>query len=144
MNDESVMAFDFGRRRIGIAVGQSVTGTARPVTTLKTRDLQPDWPRIDHLIQQWRPDRLVVGLPLHADGRASDFSHEVKTFAAELASRFSLPVALHNEHLTSSEARARLRERRRSGQKKRKVAREEIDAEAAALILQSWLDTSSG
>ncbi|HEY3487364.1 MAG TPA: Holliday junction resolvase RuvX [Gammaproteobacteria bacterium] len=133
----TVLAFDYGQRRIGLAIGQSITGTATALTTL-TWDKQLPWGQIEHQIREWRPQLLVVGLPLHADGTDSDFSAEIRNFAAALQQRFSIPVKLHNEHLSSAAAQSQLRAQRQSGERKRKISKSDIDAAAAALILESW------
>jgi putative Holliday junction resolvase len=134
----TILAFDYGQRRIGLAVGQNVTRTAAPLLTLQNRNSEPDWTHISTLLQQWRPALLLVGLPLHADGQVSEISRQAQQFAAELERRFGIRVELHNEHLTSAEAQTQLRDQRQSGQRRRKISKQDIDATAAALILESW------
>lgn len=138
----TILAFDYGQRRIGIAVGQTVTGTARAVTTLQNHGSEPAWEKIRRLIADWKPQLLLVGLPLHADGRDSAFSEEARRFATALQQRFDIPVELHDEHLSSAEAQSQLRDQRRSGERKRKMAKAHIDSVAAALILESWFETN--
>jgi len=137
---ETVLAFDFGRRRIGVAVGQQVTASASPLGTVGNGAGGPDWPRIDTLIAEWRPARLLVGLPLHADGTASTMSDAVRQFAVQLA-RYGLPVAAVDERYSSLEARERLVGRRRSGARGR-IRRDAVDAAAAVLIAERWLGAS--
>ena len=128
------LGFDFGQKRIGIAVGQQVTATATAVCTLTSRDGKPDWDGISGLIDEWRPDALVVGLPLHADGRESETSLAARKFARQLEGRYRLPVHTMDEHL-SSHAAAQLQG------VDRKAAKTGIDAIAARIILQNWLET---
>jgi len=134
---ETILAFDFGWRRIGVAVGQQVTLSAGPIGAVVNRDTGPDWPGIDRLISEWRPARLIVGLPLHADGSPSDMSAAASAFAAELG-RYGLPVETVDERYSSAEAEARLRNQRAEGRRGR-VSKEQIDAAAAVLIAERWL-----
>lgn len=131
----TLLAFDYGTRRIGIAVGQTLTGSANPLTTLHSRDGRPDWDGIAALIREWRPDALVLGLPYDMDDREVDWSPRVHRFARQLAGRFGLVVHLVDERLTSIEAQRQLSARpgRRSSDP------DAIDAVAAALILETWL-----
>ena len=138
--DETFLAFDYGERRIGVAVGQSVTGTASPLSTVGVRGGEPDWASIDGIVAAWRPDGLVVGEPLHMDGRPQPMTRRARRFRHALRSRFGLPVHAADERLTTVEARAELAERgafRGSGTRGR---RRGIDHPVAArIILESWL-----
>lgn len=134
---ETVFAFDFGKRRIGIAVGQEVTGSASPLAIVRNGDNGPDWRAVQALIEQWQPQRLVVGMPLHADGSTSDLSEDVDQFVGQLV-KFGLPVELVDERFSSLEAEKLLKERRKSGAKGRKT-RKIVDAVAATLIAERWL-----
>ena len=125
------LGFDFGTRRIGVAVGQTLTGTASPLVTLTAVRQRPDWGRIAGLIGTWRPEGLVVGLPLNMDGTEADVAPRARRFARQLEGRFRLPVRLVDERLTSVEAeRVLAAGRRRDG---------DVDAQAAKLILETWL-----
>ncbi len=104
-NNSLVMAFDFGMRKIGIAVGQPITATATPITIIKATDGIPDWDKIEHLIAQWQPVRLVIGLPLNMDNSESTMSRLARKFARKLNGRFNIPVEMVDERLTSFEAR---------------------------------------
>ena len=136
---ETYLAFDYGERRIGVAVGQSITGTASPLSTVRVRDGEPDWASIEGLVAAWRPDGLVVGEPLHLDGRPQAMTRHARRFRHALRSRFGLPVHAADERLTTVAARAELAERgafRRSGERRR----HELDHPVAArIILESWL-----
>ena len=98
------LGFDFGRARIGVAVGESITGAARPLRTLPARQQRPDWDAIARLIREWRPDWLVVGVPRHADDTASAMTEATLRFSRQLHGRFHLPVATLDERLSSWEA----------------------------------------
>lgn len=134
----SLLAFDFGARRIGVAIGQTLTASARELATLESVNGEPDWQRIEHLIDEWQPDLLLVGLPVNDDGSESAQCTLARAFAAHLGA-FGLPVQLIDEHLTSSEASQRLAEQRRSGRRTRRLRKGDIDALSAVLIAEQWL-----
>ncbi|MEW6646713.1 MAG: Holliday junction resolvase RuvX [Pseudomonadota bacterium] len=130
-----LLGFDYGTKRIGIAVGQTLTGSARPLTIVKARDGKPDWEAITRLIAEWRPVALVVGVPVHMDGTEHERTARAQRFGNQLAGRYNLPVHRVDERLTSYEAELELRAQGKGG--------EALDAVAAQLILQSWLDTQA-
>ncbi len=132
----TVLGFDFGTRRIGVAIGQTLTGTARPLTTLRAREGQPDWQEVARLLDDWRPQAFVVGLPVHMDGREHARTAAARRFGNRLHGRFGLPVIWIDERLTSEEAERQLRDA--GGDTG------EVDAVAAQLIVQSWLDRHPG
>ena len=135
---EVILAFDYGVRRIGVAVGQTTTGTASPAGVIPVHGT-PDWPAIARCVNEWTPGRLLVGVPYNMDGTETVLTATCRAFATELARRFGLPVDCVDERLTSAAATADLREARRSGTRTRRVRREDIDAHAARLILETWL-----
>jgi putative holliday junction resolvase len=135
---ELILAFDYGERRIGVAVGNTGTRTATAVGVLPARGA-PDWEAVTQCLREWAPGRLIVGLPYNMDGSDTVLTSTCRGFAAELSRRFKLPVELVDERLTSSAAMADLREARRSGARSRRVRREDVDANAARLILETWL-----
>ncbi len=139
---ETVLAFDFGGSRIGVAVGQSVTGSAGPLGVVANGPRGPDWERIDALVREWRPSRLIVGLPLHADGSPSPLGAAASAFAAALSRRTRLPVEMMDERWSSIEAREQLAARRREGRPGR-IRRPHVDAAAAVLIAERWLARSA-
>ncbi len=134
-----VLAFDFGLRRIGIASGDTISGCAAPHSAVPVSDQGPQWQAIDRLLQQFRPDVLVVGAPRNADGSPGVMSPACDRFAAQLAARSGRPVERTDEFSSSIEATERLRVHRRSGQRRRRVQRGDIDSAAAAIILERWL-----
>ena len=131
----TLLGFDFGLQRIGVAVGQDLTGTARALATVRSRNGKPDWDMITELIRTWRPDALVVGLPLHADGSESGFTRSVKRFILQLEDRYKLPVHPMDERLSSHAAA------QREGEGKFELKSRGIDAVAAKEILVSWLQS---
>lgn len=133
----SFLGFDYGARRIGVAIGQELTRTAEPLTTLAASAGRPDWVALDKLVAEWRPDALVVGLPLNMDGTEHEVSEAARRFGNRLQGRYNLPVHLVDERLSSIEAESHLRESRLPKQKRH--AKEAIDQVAARLILESWL-----
>jgi putative Holliday junction resolvase len=134
---ETIVAFDFGLRRIGVAVGQGVTASASPVAAVRNSDAGPDWRAIATIVSEWHPSRLIVGMPLHEDGAPSEMSGRVERFVGELK-RFDLPVQLVDERYSSLEAAEMLKSQRTEGQRGR-VNKEAIDSMAAALIAERWL-----
>ena len=128
----TLMGFDFGERRLGVAVGETETGLAHAVTTIAQEATAARLAAIEQLVSEWRPVGFVVGAPRHADGTEHPVARLAGKFARRLESRFRLPVAMVDETLTSVEAERRLREGGRRGG--------DVDAEAAAVILQSYLD----
>ncbi|MDQ6646399.1 MAG: Holliday junction resolvase RuvX [Pseudomonadota bacterium] len=133
-----VFGFDVGSRITGVAIGNTFTASARALTTLPVREGQPDWPRLDTLRQEWLPDTLVVGLPLTLEGAEQPASRRARQFANQLHERYQLPVVLVDERHSSQEAARRFASARAAGLKRRRDAAN-IDAEAAAVILEHWL-----
>ena len=134
------MAFDYGTRQIGVAVGQTLTGSAEPLTNLRARDGVPDWEQVAKLIREWEPNVLVVGLPLNMDGSASDMSERAARFARRLNGRFQLPVETVDERLSTFEAKQHLKDQGRTPSSYRE---DPVDSLAAALLLQTWLSSQS-
>ena len=134
-----IMGFDYGTRKIGIAVGQLITKTANPIAIISARDGIPDWSEIEKLILEWQPAQLVVGLPLNMDETESEMSRRSLKFARRLTGRFNIPHHTIDERLTSREARS-IHESHSSNQRGTAGhSRDEIDDIAAQIILESWL-----
>lgn len=131
-----LMGFDYGRRRIGVAMAQTLTGQARALTTLGAVAERPDWVAIERLIGEWEPTGLVVGLPLNADGSEHDVTRAARRFGNRLANDTRLPVYWVDERLSSHAATERLQQR---GRKPLQRHAKEVDAEAACVILETWL-----
>lgn len=124
MTDRVVLGFDFGARRIGVAIGNTVTREARPLTTVNATEVAARWDAVAALVGEWEPAHLVVGIPRHPDGTAHEMTTRCERFARQLEGRFRRPVARVDERYTSA-----VSERA-----------DDIDAAAAALILQQWFD----
>ena len=134
-----ILGFDFGLRRIGVAVGQTATHTASSLETV-SHGREPDWTAIARLVKEWKPTTLLVGLPLGPDGEETDMSKAARRFGAALQKRFSLDVAYADERLSSRAAEDRFAELRASGGLRRKDANQ-LDAMAAQIILENWLQS---
>lgn len=133
----TIIAFDFGYRRIGVAVGQTLTGSATPLAVVPVSN-QPDWQAITDIIKEWKPAAIVVGLPLAGDGGDTDMSKGTRRFGRQLHGRFGVPVLFEDERLTSFGAEERFVEARSRGEMRRKDAAFK-DAIAAQIILENWL-----
>ena len=133
-NLKILMSFDFGKKRIGVAIGQTVTQTARPLVTLNAKDGIPDWQTITPLINKWRPDAIVVGIPLNMDGSEQPITASARTFANTLKAQYNLPVFEMDERLTTKDARERIFSE--GGYKA--LQEGQVDQVAAQLILQNW------
>jgi len=134
------MAFDFGLRQIGVAIGNCLLGTTQPLRVLKAREGAPDWRAVEDLVNEWRPDLLLVGDPLNMDGSASELCQRARKFSRRLHGRLGLPVEMIDERLSSFEAKQNSREQGHRGNFKEQP----IDSYAAELILQTWLSERAG
>ena len=135
----TLLGFDFGHRRIGVAVGQTLTGSANALTVVAVAD-KPDWQTITKILDEWRPVALVVGLPLAADGDETEMSKSARRFGRQLNGRYSIPVLYEDERLTSFSAEQRFQDARARGSMRRKDAALK-DAMAAQIILENWLQS---
>lgn len=130
--DATLLAFDYGEKRIGVAVGNLLTRTARALVIVRNLNREHRFKAVGELIAEWKPDALVVGLPLHPDGAPHEMTQRAMRFGNQLNGRFNLPVSWVDERYSSVEARAGLRARG--------DAADRVDAEAARVILQQYLD----
>ncbi len=144
MTVATALGFDVGAKRIGVAVGNGFSGTARDLAVVDMRDEAADWQAVDKLVREWRPEALVVGDPrtLGDDGKVSDLTQpsrqRAQRFARDAASRYPLPVWMVDERMSSIDAAARFAQGRAAGARRRSEARS-LDAVAAAIILERWL-----
>lgn len=135
---KTIMAFDYGTKSIGSAIGQQITGTASPLRAFKANEGIPDWNELGALINEWQPDLIVVGLPQDLHGQPLEtITPRAKKFANRLHGRFGLPVELHDERLSTKEARSELFDL--GGYKALKKGN--IDCQSAVIILESWFET---
>ncbi len=130
-DDRSILAFDFGEKRIGVAKGQTISCTAEPLTILNVHCGKIDWDALTALIEEWQPDLLVVGMPTNYEGEEFGIADRVKRFCRQLDGRYHLPVETINENLSSVEAKRRLGD---------KVTEQRLDAYAAQVILETWYE----
>jgi putative Holliday junction resolvase len=137
-SDATVLAFDFGTRRIGVAVGNTLVRAAHPLTTIDDEANASRFAAIAALIKEWQPGLLVVGLPTHADGTPHDMTRRAERFSRQLAERFGVPVHQVDERWTTEVAQSRLDAAGAQG----RLGRALRDQVAAQLILQSWFDDS--
>ena len=134
----TVLSFDFGLKRIGLAAGDTLTATAAPRPAIAVSHSGPDWGSIERELRALHPRRLVVGAPYNADGTPGAIAPAARRFAAELEKRFGLPVNMVDERWSSLEANEALKARRASGERRKRIRREDIDSAAAAVILERW------
>ena len=139
MSSKTIMAFDYGSKRIGVAIGQQLTASTQPLDTVAVRQNKPDWDHISRLLKEWQPDLLLIGLPLAEDGSEQEMSIAARRFANRLNGRYQLPVELVDERFSSIEAEEIIVKARRSGELKRSKTKQAIDQIAAELIIQTWL-----
>ena len=126
MNNQTLLCFDYGEKRIGVAVGQTVTSTATALQTIPVVNKKPDWEEIRILVNEWRPDKFIVGHPLTLEGGRQKMTDAAEHFSSQLEHRFKLSVDLINEQLSSYEARRELKSTRG------------LDPTSARLILETW------
>lgn len=136
MKNTTTIAFDYGTKSIGIAVGQSITGTASPLAALKAVDGIPNWQYIADILAEWQPDNLLIGLPLNMDGSEQEITQRARKFANRLHGRFGKTTHTHDERLSTVDAKARLFEL--GGFKK--LTKEKVDSVSACLIYESWIN----
>lgn len=132
----TLLAFDFGTRSIGVAIGQRITGTARPLTAIKAQDGTPDWNLIARLLKEWQPETVVVGLPLNMDGSEQPLTARARNFANKIHGRFGVAITLHDERLSTVEARAGLFEQGGF----RALNKGSVDSASAVVILESYFE----
>ena len=139
-----ILAFDYGTRRIGVASGDTLTRTAREVTTLQcTSTRVPPWSQIDRLVAEYRPAQFVVGVPYNMDDTPTALTEACRAFADELQARYTISAALVDERLSSREASEQIREARALGLKRKRSTREDIDQVAARILLEQWLQAQT-
>ena len=133
----SLLGFDFGTKSIGVATGQMITQTAQPIAAIKANDGIPNWNVVEKVIEDWKPDLIVVGLPLNMDGTEQPITQRAKKFANRLNGRFGIKIALQDERLTTASAKEFIFEH--GGYKA--LDKGKVDSVSAALILESWMQT---
>lgn len=135
----TILAFDFGLRQIGVAVGNEQLKSTQPLAIVNAKNGKPDWQAIEKIMRDWQPELLVVGDPINMDGSAGEMSNRANKFARRLHGRWGTAIEMADERLSSYEAKQQMRERGHSGDYKDKP----IDSYAAELILQTWFREAS-
>ncbi|WDI79144.1 Holliday junction resolvase RuvX [Candidatus Purcelliella pentastirinorum] len=130
-----LLAFDFGTKRIGVAVGQTITKTAEPLNLIKIKNNMPDWIKIKKLKKEWEPNLIILGLPLNMNNTEQIFTKKTKKFANNLRNILNIPVELHDERLTTIEAKINIL----NNLEHKNLKKINIDSYSAVLILESWL-----
>jgi putative Holliday junction resolvase len=138
VGQRTIIGFDFGKKYIGVAVGQELTGNASPLGSVKANDGVPHWDSLENFLKEWQPDLIVVGLPLNMDGSEQQLTLDAKKFGNRVAGRFGLKVEFQDERLTTADAKEQLFAR--GGYKNLK--KDNIDAESARLIIESFFEQS--
>jgi len=132
------LGIDFGEKRIGLAVGNTQLGTAEPHSVMRNINGTPEWATLDALVHEWQPVGLVLGLPLDADGESQQITNAARGFAKRCRARYPIPLQWMDERYSSMQASETLAQLRRSGQRKKRTRKEDVDTLAAALILERW------
>ena len=138
-SDATVLGFDVGSRRIGVAIGSAFAVAARALAVVDVHGNEPDWAALDRLVKEWRPQGLVVGDPLTLEGDDQPNRKRAHAFARNLLARYKVPVVLVDERSSSVEAARRFAQQRAAGHKRKRDA-VNLDAVAAAVIIERWLD----
>ena len=139
---ETVIGFDYGNKKIGIATGQTLTKSANALKTIASPKASRNWNPITEIINEWQPDALIVGVPVHMDGTEIELTKEARRFAQSLQGRYNKPVFLVDERLSSVEAAQEIASERAAGIRK-KTVKGDIDKLAASIILQTWFNQKS-
>ena len=134
------IAFDFGMTKMGVAIGQNITNTASPLDPVVMRNGNPDWDLVERLIKEYRPTTIILGKPKVIDESSETLMKKIKTFKRSLERDFSQNVEFIPEHLTSKDAKEKLKVRRQEGILSRKIMKGQIDSMAAAIFLQDWMN----
>lgn len=140
VGQRTVIGFDFGKRYIGVAVGQELTGSATPLGSIKANDGIPNWPELEKYVKEWQPQLIVVGLPLNMDGTEQQLTLDAKKFGNRVAGRLGIKVEFQDERLTTADAKEQLFAR--GGY--RNLKKDNIDAESARLIIESYFEWQYG
>lgn len=139
MPTEKVIGLDFGKRRIGLAIGNTITQTASPLETISYQHPALPWPQLDEIVNYWKPDQLLLGIPEWETDEKSSVEKQIRQFADKLRKRYDIPLTFVNEAFSSYEASERLKLQRQTGRRK-KLDKKEIDSQAAAVIVEHWFE----
>jgi len=137
-NAKTLLGFDFGKKYIGVAVGQQLTGSATPLGSIKAKDGIPNWDDLKYYVNEWQPDIIVVGLPLNMDGSEQQLTHDARKFGNRVSNQCNIQVVFQDERLTTADAKERLFAQ--GGY--RNLKKDNIDALSAVLIIESYFENS--
>jgi len=140
MNHKIYIAFDYGLKKTGVAIGQSITKTASPLTSLSMNKGEPDWSEIDSIIENFKPSCAVFGMPEEFINTDNSLINNIKAFSFEINQRYGISIKFINEHLTSKIAKDQLKEQRQEGILQRQLKKGQVDSMAASIILQEWMN----
>jgi len=140
--DKRYLAFDYGEKRIGVAIGNSLSHTATPLVSVTNSSGTPDWQKIDELVATWEPMGLIVGDPLTEDGGTAEITRQARGFAKRLGKRYHIPVFLIDERYSSISASGIISNQRKSGLRRR-TQRGDLDKVAAAILMERWFSENS-
>ena len=140
MNHKIYIAFDYGLKKTGVAIGQSITKTASPLTSLSMDNGKPDWSEIDMIFEHFKPSCAVFGMPEDLINSNKNLIDNIKAFSSGIKQRYGISIKFVNEHLTSKIAKDQLKEQRQAGILQRQLKKGQIDSMAASIILQEWMN----
>jgi len=140
MDHKIYIAFDYGLKKTGVAIGQSITKTASPLTSLSMNKGEPDWSEVDSIIENFKPSCAVFGMPEEFVNADNSLIKNIKAFSFEINHRYGISIKFINEHLTSKIAKDQLKEQRQEGILQRQLKKGQVDSMAASIILQEWMN----
>lgn len=140
MKHEVYIAFDYGLKKTGVAIAQSITKTASPLLSLKMHNGEPDWEDIDSIFENFKPNCAIFGMPTKPINAANSLAKRINNFSSKIEKRYEISIRFINEHLTSKIAKDKLKEQRQEGILLRQIKKGQIDSMAATIILQEWMN----
>ena len=140
MKDEVYIAFDYGLKKTGVAIAQSITKTASPLLSLKMINGEPDWEDIDSIFENFKPNCAIFGMPIKQIKESNSLNERINSFSSKIEKRYQISIGFINEHLTSKIAKDKLKEQRQEGILLRQIKKGQIDSMAATIILQEWMN----
>ena len=140
MKHEVYIAFDYGLKKTGVAIAQSITKTASPLLSLKMINGEPDWEDIDSIFENFKPNCAILGMPIKQINESNSLNERINSFSSKIEKRYQISIGFINEHLTSKIAKDKLKEQRQEGILLRQIKKGQIDSMAATIILQEWMN----
>ena len=138
--DSVLIGFDFGRKKMGVAIAQCVTNTANPLNALKIQNDHPNWEQLDQIINDYKPDLAIIGHPGKANKKTSFIADKIEKFRSVIEKHYTMPTILFDESYSTAMAKNELRELRRAGILRRRIYKGQVDSMAAKIILEQWLN----